>query len=350
MELLKKVTEGIKPADREMMRRARERVDNLTKPLGSLGRLEEMAVRLCGITGSITPDVGKKAVIVMAADNGVCSEGVAAYPQQVTALMAKAMVEGTAGVAVFANLLGADLKVFDLGMKEPVDYKGIINKRIRPGTANIAEGPAMTRDEAVRAIETGIQAALDAADSGYRMIAVGEVGIGNTTTGSAVFAALEGLNPSQTTGRGAGLDDAGLSVKIRVVERALEINKPDPGDAVDVLGKVGGLDIAGMAGVFLGAAYRRIPVVMDGFISSVAALAAIRLNPLAAEYVFPSHLSAEKGGGLVLERLGIKPCLDLEMRLGEGSGAVLMFGIIEAAAAALVQMKTFEEAGIKRNV
>ena len=195
MELLKKVTEGIKPADREMMKRARERADNLTKPLGSLGRLEEIAVRLCGITGSINPDVGKKAVIVMAADNGVCSEGVAAYPQQVTALMAKAMVEGTAGVAVFANLLGADLRVFDLGMKEPLDYKGIINKRIRPGTANIAEGPAMTRGEAVRAIETGIQAALDAADLGYRMIAVGEVGIGNTTNGSGVCRP-EGLKPA----------------------------------------------------------------------------------------------------------------------------------------------------------
>lgn len=348
MELLEKVTKGIEPADREMMRKARERVDNLTKPLGSLGRLEEMAVRLCGITGSTAPDVGKKTVIVMAADNGVCCEGVAAYPQQVTALMAKAMVDGTAGVAVFASLLGADIKVFDLGMKESVDYKGIISSRIRPGTANMAEGPAMTRDEAVLAIETGIRAAIDAADSGYRMIAVGEVGIGNTTTGSAVFAALEGLSPSQTTGRGAGLDDAALSAKIKVVERALAVNKPDPKDAVDVLGKVGGFDIAGMAGVFLGAAYRRIPVVIDGFISSVAALAAAKINPLATEYMFPSHLSAEKGGGLVLERLGLKPCLDLEMRLGEGSGAVLMFGIIEAAAAALVRMKTFDEAGIKR--
>ena len=347
MELLKKTVEGIKPLDQGSMSKARERVDNLTKPRGSLGRLEEIAVRLCGITGSITPDVGKKAVLVMAADNGVCSEGVAAYPQQVTALMARGMAEGTAGVAVFARIVGAHLKVFDLGMIEPVDHSAIINKRIRPGTANMAKGPAMERNEAVQAIETGIQAVFDAADSGYRMVAPGEVGIGNTTSASAVLAALEGLSPSLTTGRGAGLDDAGLSGKIEVVKRAIATNKPDPTDAVDIISKVGGLDIAGMTGIYLGAANKRIPVVIDGFISSVAALAAVKLNPLSLEYMFPSHLSAEKGGGPALERLGLKPCFNLGMRLGEGSGAVLMFYIIEAAAAALMQMKTFEEAGIK---
>lgn len=348
MELMKKVMEGIKPTDREMMAKARERVDNLTKPLGSLGALEETAVRLCGITGSMVPDVHKKTVIVMAADNGVCCEGVAAYPQQVTALMAKAMADGTAGVAVFARMLGADVRIIDVGMIEPVEYKGIINKRIRPGTANMAEGPAMTRDEAVRAIETGIEAAFDAVDLGCQLIATGEVGIGNTTSGSAVLAALEGLSPSLTTGRGAGLDDTALLGKIKVVERAIAKNKPDPADAIDVLSKVGGLDIAGMTGIYLGAAYRRVPVVIDGFISSVAALAAVRLNPLSLEYMFPSHLSAEKGGALALERLGLKPYLHLDMRLGEGSGAVLAFYILEAAASALVQMKTFEEAGIKK--
>lgn len=348
MELLKKVMEGIKPVDREMMREARERADNLTKPPGSLGDLEEIAVRLCGITGSITPDVGKKTVLVMAADNGVCNEGVAAYPQQVTALMAMGMAEGTAGVAVFARLVGADLKVFDLGMKEPVGKIGIINKRIRPGTANMAQGPAMTKGEAVQAIEIGIQAVFDAVDSGYRMVATGEVGIGNTTSASAVLAALEGIDPQETTGRGAGLDDAGLLGKIEVIRKAIAGNKPDPADVLDVISKVGGFDIAGMTGIYLGAAYRRIPVVIDGFISSVAALSAAKLNPLSLEYMFPSHLSAEKGGGPALDRLGLKPCLDLGMRLGEGSGAVLMFYIIEAAAAALVQMKTFEEAGIKK--
>ena len=348
MDLFEKVIKGIELPDRARMKEAKERVDSLTKPVGSLGRLEEIAVRLCGITGSTAPDTGKKTAIVMAADNGVCSEGVAAYPQQVTALMAKGMVEGTAGVAVFARMLGADIRVVDIGMKEPAACRGIINMRIRPGTANMAEGPAMSRDEAVRAIETGIQAVFEAADSGSRVIAVGEVGIGNTTSGSAVLAALEGLDPALTTGRGAGLDREGLAAKVRVVESAIRINKPDPADAVDVISKVGGLDIAGMTGVYLGASFRRIPVVIDGFISSVAALAAKRINPITLEYMFPSHLSAEKGGGLALERLGLKPYLDLDMRLGEGSGAVLALNIIEAAARAIKQMKTFDEIGIKR--
>ena len=348
MDLFEKVVKGIELPGRAEMEEAKERVDNLTKPVGSLGRLEEIAVRLCGITGSMAPDTGKKTAIVMAADNGVCSEGVAAYPQQVTALMAKGMVEGTAGVAVFARMLGADIRVIDIGMKEPAACRGIINRRIRPGTANMSEGPAMSRDEAVRAIETGIQAVFEAVDTGSRVIAVGEVGIGNTTSGSAVLAALEGLDPALTTGRGAGLAREGLAAKVKVVESAIRINKPDPADAVDVISKVGGLDIAGMTGAYLGASFRRIPVVIDGFISSVAALAAKRINPVTREYMFPSHLSAEKGGGLALERLGLKPYLDLDMRLGEGSGAVLALNIIEAAARSLKQMKTFDEIGIKR--
>lgn len=346
MGLLEEIIEGIKPVDRDIMKRARERVDNLTKPLGSLGRMEDMAVRLCGITGGIVPDIHKKAVIVMAADNGVYSEGVASYPQQVTALMAKGMIEGSAGVAVFAQVVGADLFVYDLGMKKPLNHRGIIDKRIRPGTANMAEGPAMTRDETVQAIEVGIEAVSNAVGSGYGIVGTGEVGIGNTTSASAVMAVLEGIEPEKTTGRGAGLDDAGLLNKIKSVERAIIKNKPNPADAVDVLSKVGGLDIAGMTGMYLGSAYYRVPIIIDGFISSVAALAAVRLNPLASEFMFSSHLSAEKGCSLALERLGHKPCFDLGMRLGEGSGSVLMFHIIEAAAAALTQMKTFEEAGI----
>lgn len=347
MALLKEVVEGIEPVDGDSMERAKKRADSLTKPLGSLGRMEEIAIRLCGITAGLRPDVSKKAVIVAAADNGVCKENVTAYPQEVTALMAKAMAEGTAGVAVFAKVIGADLIVYDLGMKKPIDCGAIINKRIRPGTANIARGPAMTRAEAVRAIETGVETVFDAVDDGYRLIATGEVGIGNTTTASAVMAALGGIDPEKTTGRGAGLDDAGLLEKIKVVKRAIAINMPAGDDAVDVLSKVGGLDIAAMAGMYLGAAYRRVPIVIDGFISSVAALAAAKLNPLSLEYMFPSHLSDEKGCALALEKLGHKPCFDLGMRLGEGSGAVLMFYIIEAAVAAFLQMKTFEEAGIK---
>lgn len=348
MKLLERVVKEIRPVDRTAMKGARERVDNLTKPIGSLGRMEEIAVRLCGIKGSLKPDTGKKTVIVMAADNGICNEGVAAYPQQVTTLMAKGMLDGTAGVAVFARMLGAGIRVIDIGMKETLTCPGITNRKVRQGTANMADGPAMSREEAIKAIETGIQTVFEAVDSEVGIIATGEVGIGNTTSSSAVLAALQGLDPAETTGRGAGLDQGGLETKIGVIKRALEKNKPDPTDAIDVIGKVGGLDIAGMTGVYLGSAYRRVPVVIDGFISSVAALAAIGLNPLAKEYMFPSHLSAEKGGGLVLQRLGLKPYLDLGMRLGEGSGAVLALYIIEAAARAITQMKTFDEIGIKR--
>jgi nicotinate-nucleotide--dimethylbenzimidazole phosphoribosyltransferase len=348
MKLLDKVNKGIRPPDRDKMKEARERVDNLTKPLGSLGRLEEIAVRLCGITGTLEPEMSKKTLIVMAADNGVYCEGVAAYPQQVTSLIARGMVDGTAGVAVFARMLDVNVRVIDIGMKEAFGCQGIVNKKIKPGTANMAEGPAMTRSEAVQAIRTGIEAVFEAAASGSQIIATGEVGIGNTTSSSAVLASLEGLDPAQTTGRGAGLDQSGLAGKIKVVERAIRENRPDAGDAIDVISKVGGLDIAGMAGIYLGAAYMRIPVVIDGFISSVAALAAARINPLSTGYMFPSHLSAEKGGSIVLERLGLKPYLDLDMRLGEGSGAVLALYIIEAAARAITQMKTFDEIGIKK--
>ncbi len=350
MVFLNKIIAGITPVGRESMERAKIRMDSLTKPLGSLGEIEGIAIRLCGIADSLKPDVSKKAVIVMAADNGVCDEGVTAYPREVTALMAKGMAEGTAGVAVFAKVVGADLIVYDLGMANPIGHSAIINKRIRPGTANIAEGPAMTRVETVRAIKTGVEAIFHAMDNGYRLIATGEVGIGNTTTASAVMSVLGGISPQLTTGRGAGLDDAGLLDKIKVVERAITVNMPDPEDAIDVLSKVGGLDIAAMAGMYLGAAYRRVPIVIDGFISSVAALAAAKLNPLSLEYMFPSHLSDEKGCALALKTLGYKPYFDLGMRLGEGSGAVLMFYIIEAAVAAFLRMKTFEEAGIKRKV
>lgn len=348
MEMLKEVIEGIKPLDRWAMKEARERIDNLTKPVGSLGKLEEIAVRLSGITGKVYPRVDKKAVIVMAADNGVCSEGVTAYPPEVTAIIARCMVEGIAGVSVFSKLCGARVRVIDIGMKEDVPGKGIENRKIMKGTGNIARGPAMTRYQAVKAIETGIKVAFESADMGDNIIATGEVGIGNTTTSSAVFAALEGLPPEEVTGRGAGLDDEGLQRKIRVIRKAIELNKPDSKDAIDVINKVGGLDIAGLVGIYLGAAYRRIPVVVDGYISSVAALAAAKIAPLCREYMLPSHISAEKGGSLVAQRLGLEPFLNMNMRLGEGSGAVLAFHMIEAATWMIREMKTFDDIGIKR--
>lgn len=348
MNLYENVMKGIKPLDSNKMNEAKERVDNLTKPVGSLGKLEEIAVRLSGITGELYPEVDKKTLIVMAADNGVYEEGVAAYPQEVTSIIAQCMVAGIAGVSVFAGLWGIDMKVIDVGIKGDETPAGLENRKIMSGTGNMAKGPAMARSQAVKAIETGIEAVFEAVDSGSRIIATGEVGIGNTTTSSAVLSVLEGLEPREVTGRGAGLDDQGLERKIKAIERAIEVNKPNPGDVMDVLSKVGGLDIAGMVGIYLGAAYRRVPVVVDGFISSVAALAAYKLNPLTRGFMFPSHLSAEKAGKLVMDRLGLKPYLDMDMRLGEGSGAVIAVQIIEAAARMMREMKTFDEMGIKK--
>lgn len=346
MELFKEVSEGIRPLDQERMKAARTRVDNLTKPVGSLGRLEDIAVQLSGIAGEMFPKADRKTLIVMAADNGVYEEGIAAYPQEVTAIIARCLTQGIAGAGVFARQWGVDLKVIDVGVKGEGDLEGIENRKIMHGTGNIARGPAMAREQAVKAIETGIRAVFDAVKEGSGIIATGEVGIGNTTTSSAVLSALEDIPPREVTGRGAGLDDMGLERKIKAIEDAIEINKPDRGDVIDVLSKVGGLDIAGLAGIYLGAAYKRVPVVIDGFISSVAALAAYRLNPLVHGYMFPSHRSAEKAGDTVLERLGLKPYLDMQMRLGEGSGAVIAMQIIEAAARMMQDMKTFDEIGI----
>ncbi|MBA1335448.1 MAG: Nicotinate-nucleotide--dimethylbenzimidazole phosphoribosyltransferase [Firmicutes bacterium] len=348
MELFKEVSSGIRPLDQEKMKAARARVDNLTKPVGSLGRLEDIAVQLSGITGEMFSQVDRKTLIVMAADNGVYDEGVAAYPQEVTGIIARCMIQGIAGVSVFARLWGVNLNVIDVGIKGEEELKGVENRKIMHGTGNMVKGPAMSREQAVKAIETGIQAVFEAVEGGSGIIATGEVGIGNTTTSSAVLSVLENVSPREVTGRGAGLDDMGLEQKIRTIEKAIEINEPDREDVVDVLSKVGGLDIAGMVGIYLGAAYKRVPVVIDGFISSVAALAACRLNPLAHGYMFPSHRSAEKAGDLVMERLGFKPYLDMQMRLGEGSGAIIAMQIIEAAARMMQDMKTFDEIGIAR--
>ncbi len=348
MNLLQKTLEGIKPLDNERMIEARNRVNNLTKPVGSLGKLEDIAVRLSGITGNLYPEVDKKMVIVMAADNGVCDANVAAYPQEVSAIIARCMVLGIAGISVFSKLAGAQLKVIDLGIKEELCCEGIENKKIMKGTNNMTRGPAMTREQAIQAVETGIKSVFEAVESGINIIAAGEVGIGNTTTSSAVLAVLEDLTPEEVTGRGAGLDDEGLRHKVEMIRLAIDVNKPDKKDVIDVISKVGGLDIAGMAGIFLGAAYKRVPVIIDGFISSVAALAAVRMASLATDFMFPSHISAEAACGIVLDRLGMEPYLHMNMRLGEGSGAALAFQLIEAAGAMIREMKTFEEMGIQK--
>lgn len=328
---------------------ARERQDLLTKPPGSLGRLEAMSIRLCEITGKCPPRLGEKVVIVCAADHGVTEEGVSPYPSAVTAQMLLNFAAGGAAINTLARAAGARVVLLDVGTLSPVGNPAIIDRRIRAGTANMARGPAMSRSEAVTCIQAGLETAVSEIESGAGMLAAGEMGIGNTTAASAVTAALTGLPPARLVGRGTGLDDHGVARKVEVVERALEVNRPDRSDPLDVLARVGGLEIGAMAGVMLACAGSGVPVVIDGFISTAAALLAERLCPGAQNVMFASHLSVEPGQEPALEALGLEPFLDLEMRLGEGTGAALAMTVLESAARVLVEMATFEEAGVSRD-
>ena len=336
----------IKNPDQKAMAETRERLDTLAKPPGSLGKLEEIAIKLSGISGERVHDTGKRCVIIMSSDNGVVEEGVASAPQAVTCAQTLNFTKGLTGVAVLAKRFNADLIIVDVGINADINHPMIKNRKIRKSTWNIAKGQAMTRDEAVRAIITGIETATEAAAGGYKLLGAGEMGIGNTTTSSSVLCALTGIPPAGAAGKGAGLREEAYKHKIEVIRTALEINKPDAGDPIDVLAKVGGFDIAALTGVYIGAAVSRTPVVIDGFISMVAALAASRLNPLVKEYMFASHASFEQGYSAASAALGIEPCLNLNMRLGEGSGCPIMFAVIDAACAIVRDMGTFEQADI----
>jgi len=336
----------IKDLDQDVMAKARVRLDSLAKPPGSLGKLEDIAVRLAGISGSMVYDAGKRCVIIMSSDNGVVDEGVAAAPQQVTYMQTLNFFTGLTGVAVIARQFNTDLIVTDVGINAEINHPLIKNRKIRKATWNIAKRDAMTYDEAVQAILIGIDTAIEAAKSGYKLLGAGEMGIGNTTTSSAVLCALTGIPPEQATGKGAGLKEEAYRHKIEVIRTAIKNNKPNSQDPVDVLAKVGGFDIAALAGVFIGGAYTRTPVVIDGFISMVAALAAFRLNPAVKEFMFASHASYEQGFAYAAQALGIEPCLNLNMRLGEGSGCPIMFAVIDAACAVIRDMGTFEQANI----
>jgi nicotinate-nucleotide--dimethylbenzimidazole phosphoribosyltransferase len=329
------------------MRAAEARQALLTKPTSALGRLETLSVHLAGITGRPVPAFPDKVVAVMAADHGVTAEGVSAYPAEVTPGMVANFAAGGAAINVIARQVGARVIVTDVGVNADISaLEGVRHRKIRMGTANMAQGPAMTREEAVKAIEVGIELVDEAVGEGASMFAVGEMGIGNTTAASAIIAVLTGRAVEKVTGRGTGIAVDALPHKVAVIERALAVNRPDPEDAVDVLAKVGGLEIAALTGVILGAASRRRPVVMDGFISAAAALAAVRLHKGAADYILPSHVSVEAGHQVVLDELGMVPLFDLQMRLGEGTGAALAMGIIDAAAKTLAEMATFESAGV----
>ena len=336
----------IKALNTEAAAQAQVRLDSLAKPPGSLGELESIAVKLAGINGQMIYDTARRCVIIMASDNGVVEEGVAAAPQGVTYAHILNFGKGITGVNVLAKQFNADLIVVDVGINGDMSDPKVLNRKIRKSTHNIAKGAAMSREEAEKAVITGIETAIEAVKSGYTLLGAGEMGIGNTTTTAAVLCALTGIKPEQAAGKGAGLSDEAYRNKINVIRTALDINKPNPEDALDVLAKVGGFDIAAMAGVFIGGAVMRVPVVIDGFISIAAALAAYRLNPLVKDFMFASHASAEQGYIHAAGALGLKPCLQLNMRLGEGSGCPIMFSIMDAACAIIRDMGTFEQGNI----
>ncbi len=346
-DLLARTTATIGPLDADAMRAAEARQMQLTKPPKALGRLETLSIQLAGIQRKPLPVIESKAIAVMVADHGVTAEGVSAFPAEVTAAMVLNFAAGGAAINVIGRHVGARVIVTDVGVNADISAAaGVRHKKVRMGTANIAQGPAMTRDEAVRAIEIGIELVEEELVNGLDIIATGEMGIGNTTAASAVIAALTGEPVAKVTGRGTGISKEALPAKIVVIEQALAVNKPDAADPMDVLAKVGGLEIAAMTGVFLGGAARRLPVVMDGFISAAAALVAVRLCHECVDYILPSHVSIEKGHQVVLDELGLVPLFDLQMRLGEGTGAALSMSIIEAAARILSEMATFESAGV----
>jgi nicotinate-nucleotide--dimethylbenzimidazole phosphoribosyltransferase len=327
--------------------RAHARLNTLTKPRGSLGRLEEIAAQIVTIQQSLTPCVSRKRVVIAAADHGVCVEGVSPYPQAVSRQMVANFVGGGAAASVLARLFGAEVQVVDLGLIQPVTPNlGVVSRRLGAGTDNLAAGPAMTRSAACRAIQIGLELALAAADDGVAAIGLGEMGIGNTTAASALTAALTGRPAREVTGRGTGADDEMRIRKVQVVERALRRLGTHHGDPVELLAQVGGFEIGALCGLALGAAARRLIVVVDGFIATAAAALACRLKPLAREYMVFAHRSSEPGHTVLLELLDATPLLSLEMRLGEGTGALLAFPLLDAAVATFTQMATFTSAGV----
>ena len=337
----------IRPLDEAAMAAAQARQDILTKPQGSLGRLEALSIQLAGITGQVLPTVDRKAVIVLTGDHGIAAEGVSAYPSEVTTQMVVNLLRGGAAISVLARQAGARVVIADVGVAGDLpEHPDLLNRKIAPGTANFAQGPAMTREQATRSLEAGVEIVMDQVSQGLDLVATGEMGIGNTTPASAITAVYTGLPVDQVTGRGTGVDDAGLALKIGTIGRALAIHQPDPSDPLGVLSAVGGFEIGAIAGVCLGAAAHRLPILVDGFISAAGALVAAALCPNVKPYLIASHLSVERGHTALWQTLGLKPLLDMGLRLGEGTGAVLAMHLVEAACCILSEMATFEDAGI----
>ena len=348
---LKTTIEKIKAPDVTAMRIVKERQDRLTKPTGSLGTLEELSIRIAGITGDTAPELKDKVIITLAGDHGVTDAGVSAYPKEITAQMIYNFIRGGAAINVLARHVGARLVVVDMGVAADIEHEQVIAKKIAYGTADMTKGAAMTYDDAMRAIEAGIDVfEHEAAEKGADIVCIGDMGIGNTTPSSAIAAVITGAPVSAVTGRGAGIDDATLEMKIKTIEGAIRINQPDEKDPIDVLAKVGGFEFGGMVGVMLAAAAHGIPVVIDGFVVGAAALIAYELAPAVKEYMIAAHLSVERGHSVILDHIGLKPLLDLNMRLGEGTGAALGMSIIEAACKILNEMATFEEADVSNRI
>jgi len=346
-ELLSNIIGMIRPLDEKAMAQARSRQDQLTKPQGSLGRLEELSIQLAGIQGKPRPEIRHKAIITMASDHGVVAEGVSLFPQEVTAQMVNNFLHGGAGINVIARQVGARVIVVDIGVASELEPDPrLLSRKIAMGTQNMSLGPAMTSEQAVKAIETGIEIVATEVAKGLDIVATGDMGIGNTTASSAICAVMTGKPVAEVTGRGTGIGDKQLRHKIEVIDRALALNRPDPKQPLDVLTKLGGFEIGGLAGVMLAAAAYRIPVVIDGFISGAAALIATALSPRLKDFLIAGHVSAEPGHKLLLSHLGLKPLLDLNMRLGEGTGAALGIFLAETAAKILSEMATFAEAGV----
>lgn len=349
-ETIEQTLARIQPVNQELAPAIEAHLNNLTKPLKSLGCLEELARQYCLATNTTKPQLGKKRIYCFAADHGVADEGVSAFPKAVTPQMVLNMLAGGAAVNVLTRHAGAELVVVDMGVDDPLEgAQGLIRKKVAQGTASIARGPAMTIDQARQAVETGIELAAEAARDGVTLLGTGEMGIANTTPAAALFAAYLDCPPATVTGRGTGIDDVRLAHKCQIIEQALAINAAHMTDPLATLAALGGFEIAGICGLILGAAAQRIPVVVDGFISTAGALAAIRICPTAMDYLFFSHLSQEQGHRIVMEKLTIRPVLDLDMRLGEGTGAALAMPVIEASIKIYNEMATFDSAQVAKD-
>lgn len=349
---LQQIIEGIHPLNRTLLEKARARTAQLVMPPRALGRLHEIGERLCAIQGTLTPRVGRKAVLVMAADHGIAAEGISAFPQEVTGAMIRTFLAGGAGINAIARQVDAEVWVADMGIIPEMDAASFQNgsrllvRKVGCGTANFAAGPAMAPEQAYKAVLTGFELASSLISRGVDLLATGDMGIGNTTSSTAIGAAITGRGIADMAGPGTGIDDAGIQRKREAIRRGLDLNRPDPRDGLDVLAKVGGFEIGGIAGILLAGAYHRKPVVVDGFISTAGALIAHCLSPAAADYMFAGHCSQEPGHRHMLAHLKLTPILDLGMRLGEGTGAALAMSVIEAAVRVMTEVMTFEEAQV----